>query len=343
MRMSRHDAVSGVARLPGALAVSRTRRTRRPAALTKMATVADRMRPAVTVYAHLPLEAALQMIADEDAPVVFVVNDHDDLIGVVRRRDLESALGIDVPVELDASSSLRELFPGGFLVESTVTVADVMDPYVQVVRPNWTAARAWVLMNAERVDAAPVVQPGDSQVLGMIVIADLEPPPVAPTRIRQDPYGTYRDALALPFATSGSGRRAVIALVDALAQGWFETRSVDPDDPAAVTFTEATLPLLSSLYDDLVEHYADFQVSDEVLEALEARPELWARADRLRKRHGEALAFVSGLMSLVRRSRRPDRECLRRLREMAEELAAIDDEENDLLFEATYVDVAAVD
>lgn len=305
-------------------------------------TVGAFLRPVpLTIPAETPLEQALTQLTEHNQSQAIVVNLDDDLVGLLDREQAESTLALDPP--LDASvDELRELVGDGFHLEALMAVSDVMDPYVPIARPRWPAARALAMMRREGLEMLPVVIEGDSHVTGVVYRRDLA------ARVDPDghertsePFGTLRDATQLRGGLADD-RRAMIARAANLASSWLLARPVEPHDPAAVTFASVMLPMLSEIYDDLVEHYSDFQEGELYADA-EIRPELAARAERLRIRQGDALACLSSLLGRIRNERRPSASCLRRTKELMRELRKIDEAEGELLFEAHYDDVPALD
>lgn len=306
--------------------------------------VRELMRPRPpTVPAELPLESALQLVAEEGTGYALVVNDDEDLVGIldleVARAALDAEPSLDEPLE-----ELRTLIGDGFHLESVLTSADVMEPYVQIARASWPAARALGLMKAEGVDVLPVVIEGDSRAIGIITRADLEKMgEVVMDAPDLAPYGAFRDGRRLPAADANADRDALIDQAEEIARSWLRTRPVGPGEPNAVTFPGVMLPVLSALYEQLVEHYSDFQEGPLSCDVVEKRPELATNADRLRLRQADAIAVLSHLMQQIRHDRRPDRDCLRKVEVLMEELRSIEAAESDLLYEAHYVDLPALD
>lgn len=305
-----------------------------------IARVETLMRTDFTVIpAATPIEAALMLLEDEDWAVV--VNDTEDLIGIIGRDALEAAVEMvadDVSVpDFDADLS------DAYFVESLYVVSDVMQPYVRVLRPSMTAADALASMRTDAVTFAPVVLEGDTRALGVVTRADLErlgTDTAGRSSWRTEPWGTYRDGAQLMGGYVGD-RADLVERVSEIAKAWSITTAVSADAPGAVTFAGVILPVLSELYDQLVEHYSDLQ--EHQFEEIETRDPAWiVRTDALRQRHGDALATLSGLMAVIRYERRPDRERLRSLQMHMEELEAIERDENDLIYEALYVDVGVV-
>lgn len=300
-----------------------------------------RQRP-LTVPGELPLESVLQLLAEEGARRALVVNGDDDLIGVLAADDAERLLDEDPSLE-PSLEELRGLIGDAFHLESVLTAADAMQPYVKIARPSWPAARALALMEAEGADMLPVIAEGDGQPIGIVCRSDLEEAGERGGQApRIEPYGTYRDGLNVA-GTSGRDRRWLMEQAEQLASSWLQTRPVEADAPTAITFTGAMLPLLSELYEDLVEHYSDFQEGPLFSHLTMERPELVGRAERLRLRQADALAVLPHLMKRIRSERCPSRDCLRSVRSLSKELKAIEEAESDLLYEAHWVDLAAAD
>ncbi|MEQ8276756.1 MAG: CBS domain-containing protein [Deltaproteobacteria bacterium] len=316
------------------LNTSLARSTGRPRTPFVPARVETRMRlDPLAIPMTLPLESTLDLLFEEEADWALVVNETEELVGVVARSQVEDALGRepDVTEELD-----------GYFVESVFVAADVMQPYVRVLRPWMTASEALALMEAEGLEFAPVVIEGDTRAAGAVHRSDLEDIVAASSATwRSEPHGTYRDGFGIVDEGIADDRRDLVRRASRIADAWLGATAVAADAPGAVTFAAVMLPVLSELYDKLVEHYSDLQ--EHALEEIEeASPSLSARIDDLRRRQGDALAHLSGLMGAIRRERRPRQDRLQSIQAHLEVIDRIETDENELFYVAHYVDVGEV-
>jgi CBS domain-containing protein len=312
------------------------RRTERPP------TVAEVMRASfVSVPEDTPIEAVEAVLDAENSGFVFVVNDREDLIGVIERADLEQ---LDMMGEDPMLEELAEQFAGGIHIESHRTAADVMTPYVRVVRPSLLAAEALALMEAEQLARLPVVIEGDGKAIGVVLCDDLRHivRGGAMQLSRQELHGTFRNRGQLPRSEDES-RASLIQKAEAVARSWLRISPVHAHHPDAVTFTAAMLPVLTELSDALIDHYSDVQEGPLFSDLLLARPELAAAVSALKDRQNGVLSQLAAICQELRFVRRPQRALLRKIGALMAEARALEETETDLLCDAHYVDIPALD
>jgi CBS-domain-containing membrane protein len=305
-------------------------------------TVAEVMRSSfISVPQDMPIETVEQALDGDRSGFAFVVNEHEDLIGVIERADLDR---LDTIQEDPILEELAEQFAGGIHIESHRTAADVMTTYVRVARPSLLAVEALALMEAEQLARLPVVIEGDGKAIGVVLRDDLRHVvrggAMQPSR--QELHGTFRNRVQLPRSQDQS-RDSLVEKAEAIARSWLRISPVHAQHPDAITFTAAMRPVLTALSDALIDHYSDVQEGPLFSDLLLARPELAAAVSSLKDRQNSVLSHLATLRQELRFVRRPQRSLLRKISALMAEIRALEETETDLVCDAHYVDIPALD
>jgi CBS domain-containing protein len=133
--------------------------------------------PVVTVHPELGVKELATLFRERRLGGVPVVNDEDELIGIVTEGDL-MAMNADVPLPhyfelLDSIIYLgsRKKYEEQLKKASAATVADLMTPAPLTVKPGDPARAAATLMSRHGFDRVPVEE--DGKVVGIVSRHDI--------------------------------------------------------------------------------------------------------------------------------------------------------------------------
>jgi CBS domain-containing protein len=133
--------------------------------------------PVITVHPEMGLKELVALFRDKRLGGVPVVNDEDELVGIVTEGDL-MALDADVALPhyfeiLDSIIYLgsRKKFEEQLRKASAATVGDLMTPAPFTVKPDDLARSAATLMSRHGFDRVPVEE--DGKVVGIVSRHDI--------------------------------------------------------------------------------------------------------------------------------------------------------------------------
>ena len=133
--------------------------------------------PAITVHPELSVKELVAVFRDHRVGGVPVVNDRDELIGIVTEGDL-MAMDADVPMPhyfelFDSIIYLgsQKKFKEHLQKAVAATVADLMTPAPLTVKPDDPARAAATLMSRHGFDRVPVED--DGKVVGVVSRHDI--------------------------------------------------------------------------------------------------------------------------------------------------------------------------
>ena len=115
-----------------------------------------------TVAPETTLMAAQQILEQKKINHLLIVDDRNELLGIVSDRDLKKSWASSA-----TTLSKNELM---YLLDQ-VTVADIMTQKTLTIPPATTIERAALLMNQHRINALPVLEEND--LVGMITSRDV--------------------------------------------------------------------------------------------------------------------------------------------------------------------------
>ncbi|MGB3202715.1 MAG: CBS domain-containing protein [Nodosilinea sp.] len=142
-------------------------------------TVADVMTPnPITVTPTTVLKDAIQLMADNHVGGLPVINDDNDLVGILSESDLMwQTTGVEMPTYITLLDSVIYLKnPNQYNQELHKAlgqlVKDVMTDHVITIAPDQSLREAAHLMHEKKVRRLPVVN-GEKQVVGILTRGDI--------------------------------------------------------------------------------------------------------------------------------------------------------------------------
>jgi CBS domain-containing protein len=143
----------------------------RPHRVKQIARVKDVMtRDPITIEPDAPIETAIETMKKKAIRHLPVVDDRDQLVGVVTDRDLRHAMFSPVVTELLGRGARRRL-QGLSQEVKKLRVKHVMTWVVTTTHPEATVAQAAVVMFEQRLGCLPVVKNG--KLMGIVTEIDL--------------------------------------------------------------------------------------------------------------------------------------------------------------------------
>lgn len=116
----------------------------------------------ITVHPDMPLSKARDMIAEKRINHLLVVDDKDELLGMVSDRDVKQNWASSA-----TTLSVHEL---NYLLNK-LTVGMIMSKKIITITPSTTIERAALIMQQNRINALPVVD--ENKLVGIITSTDV--------------------------------------------------------------------------------------------------------------------------------------------------------------------------